>query len=153
MLPFITPVGNFMIWLLITQGLTLLLDILTIRCSSQPDKALELLLLRQQIRILQRKSSANARLNRAEKLTLATLLAKFKQMTHQTCQQLKSLVLIVRPETVVRWHRELVRRKWTFKKRGPAPGRPSLPPDYIALIMQLARRTRGGATAASVVSC
>jgi hypothetical protein len=81
----------FMIWLLVTQGLALLLDILMICCSSQTDKDLELLLLRHQLRILQRKSSANARLNRAEKLTLVTLLAKFKQRTRQTCQQLSGL--------------------------------------------------------------
>jgi putative transposase len=128
-----------MMWLLVTQGLTLLLDIILIRCNSQPHKDLELLLLRQQLRILQRKSRSNDRLNRTEKLTLATLLAKFKHMTLQTCQQLNSVVFIVRPETVLRWHRELVRLKWTFKKRVPSPGRPSLPPEHVALIVQLAR--------------
>jgi hypothetical protein len=43
--------GNFMVWLLLTQVLTLLLDIVTICWHSQQDKDLELLLLRQQVRI------------------------------------------------------------------------------------------------------
>ena len=134
-----------MIWFLITQVLTLLLDIVTIRCCSHPDKDLELLLLRQQLRILQRKSRSKSNLNRAEKLTLAALLARFKQITRQTYQQLNSVVLIVRPETVLRWHRELVRRKWTFHQRVPSPGRPSLSPNLVALIVQLAREnTRWG---------
>jgi transposase InsO family protein len=44
---------------------------------------------------------------------------------------------LVRPETLLRWHRQLVRRKWTRPQR--APGRPSLHPEVRELILRLGR--------------
>jgi len=45
---------------------------------------------------------------------------------------------VVRPETLLRWHRELVRRKWTYKRRA-RPGRPPIDPEISALIVRLGR--------------
>jgi len=45
---------------------------------------------------------------------------------------------MVRPETLLRWHRELVRKKWTFRKTG-RPGRPPIEPDVRALVVRLGR--------------
>jgi hypothetical protein len=45
----------------------------------------------------------------------------------------------VRPETLLRWHRALVRRKWAAFGRSRGPGRPPLPPELRALILRLAR--------------
>ena len=42
----------------------------------------------------------------------------------------------VQPETLLRWHRDLVRRKWTNARR---PGRPSIPAGAVAIICRLAR--------------
>jgi transposase InsO family protein len=42
------------------------------------------------------------------------------------------------PETVLRWHRELVRRKWTFRPP-PAAGRPRIAVELEALIIRLAK--------------
>ena len=42
----------------------------------------------------------------------------------------------VQPETLLRWHRDLVRRKWTYAHR---PGRPSIPMGTISIILRLAR--------------
>jgi len=39
---------------------------------------------------------------------------------------------MVTPQTLLRWHRELVRRKWTYPRRGP--GRPPLDPETADLI-------------------
>jgi len=44
---------------------------------------------------------------------------------------------VVTPRTLLRWHRELVRRKWTYRRRGP--GRPPLGRDTVELIVRLAR--------------
>ena len=44
---------------------------------------------------------------------------------------------LVTPETILRWHRALVRRRWTYSHRGP--GRPPLPQETIELIVRLAR--------------
>ena len=41
----------------------------------------------------------------------------------------------VQPETLLRWHRELVRRKWTNARR---PGRPGIPAGTAAIILRLA---------------
>ncbi len=44
---------------------------------------------------------------------------------------------LVRPETLLRWHRQLVRRKWTRPHR--PPGRPALDPEVRELILRLGR--------------
>lgn len=44
---------------------------------------------------------------------------------------------IVAPSTLLRWHRELVRRKWTFKHK--RAGRPPIDPALAALISRMAR--------------
>ena len=44
---------------------------------------------------------------------------------------------MVTPQTLLRWHRELVRRKWTYRRRGP--GRPPLGPETVELITRLGR--------------
>lgn len=46
-------------------------------------------------------------------------------------------MLLVRPETVLKWHRELVRRKWTYR-RPPARGRAPVGTALAALIRRLA---------------
>src|SRR6266545_1597284 len=45
---------------------------------------------------------------------------------------------IVTPATLVRWHRELVRCKWTYKRQR-AQGRPPIDPETRALIVRMAR--------------
>src|SRR5664279_2172244 len=42
----------------------------------------------------------------------------------------------VQPETLLRWHRDLIRRRWTYARR---PGRPSIPAGTVAIILRLAR--------------
>ena len=42
----------------------------------------------------------------------------------------------VQPETLLRWHRDLVRRRWTYAHR---PGRPSIPAGTVAIIVRLAK--------------
>jgi hypothetical protein len=47
-------------------------------------------------------------------------------------------LLIFSPDTVLRWHRESVRHKWTFRRKAPT-GRPKISPELEALAIQLAR--------------
>jgi len=46
-------------------------------------------------------------------------------------------VFLVSPQTLLRWHRELVRKKWTYRHR--SPGRPSLDPAVRELVVRLGR--------------
>lgn len=46
-------------------------------------------------------------------------------------------VFVVSPKTLVRWHRELVRRKWSYRRR--RLGRPPLDPMVRELVLRLGR--------------
>ena len=48
-------------------------------------------------------------------------------------------VFVVKPQTLVRWHRELVARKWTYRRR--SPGRPPIDPELRELVVRLARES------------
>lgn len=99
---------------------------------------MEILVLSQQLSILQRKLHHPLRPNRIEKLTLATLTAKLKQIPHISNNQLRDVIRIFQPETVLRWHRELVRRKWTYPNKNKG-GRPATNKELEKLILRLAR--------------
>ena len=47
--------------------------------------------------------------------------------------------MIFKPEPVLHWHRELVRRKWTFKRK-EKPGRPVISSELEALIIAFGER-------------
>src|ERR1035437_9324847 len=44
---------------------------------------------------------------------------------------------LVTPQTILGWHRSLVKKRWTYPHRGP--GHPSLPEETVNLICRLAR--------------
>ncbi len=54
------------------------------------------------------------------------------------------LVLIFKPDTLLRWHRELVRHKWTFDNTRKTPGRPATDPHLAQLVLRLARENNWG---------
>jgi len=57
-------------------------------------------------------------------------------------QRLKDSLLLFKPATVLKWHRELVKRKWTFHHRATV-GRPRLDAELEALIVRLANENPG----------
>jgi putative transposase len=105
---------------------------------SEREKALEILLLRQQIRILQRTHSRPSRVSWWEILPLTILAGKLVQGASNSRARLSQSLFLFSPETVLRWHRELVRHKWTFRHR-PTAGRPRIAGELEALIVRLAR--------------
>jgi hypothetical protein len=100
-------------------------------------KDAEILLLRQQVRVLRHKARLPKRSSRLEKTLLAVLVAKLRRTTNDFRTQVQP-VLIFSPDTVLRWHREQGRRKWTFKRRASA-GRPRIAPELEVLVLQFAR--------------
>jgi len=113
--------------------------------GQRPDEGreIELLVLRHQVRVLQGQVT-RPRLRRLDRLLLA---AASKAMPRGQWSS-----FVVGPETLLRWHRELVRRKWTYKRRGHPAGhrstRRSAPSSS-----GWAGRIPGGATSASAESC
>jgi len=105
---------------------------------SDQEKDLEILILRQPLSILERKLNHPIRSSKIEKLTLGVLTNKFKQTTRQTANQLRDVIRIFQPETVLRWHRDLVRKKWTYPNKNKG-GRPSISKETENLIIQIAR--------------
>jgi putative transposase len=102
------------------------------------DKDLQILVLRYQVRLLPRQRPAPPRLTRGEKLTLAVLATALARLTTGPRQQLDRYLRLFKPDTILRWHRALVRRKWTFRRTHQG-GRPNIPADVEGLILRLAR--------------
>ncbi len=92
-------------------------------------KDLEILVLRHQLRVLRRKAG-RPRLRPLDRVLLAAV--------SRVLPRDRWASFMVTPTTLLRWHRELVRRKWTYG-RGVRPGRPPLDPEVQALVLRLAR--------------
>jgi putative transposase len=127
-----------MIFLFLQHLVSFLLDLITVARRSDRDKDMEILLLRQQLRILQRKQPRPPRISRWEKLSLLVVAGKLTTMTNNSHVRLSQVVFLFKPETLLKWHRELVRRTWTFRNRA-ARGRPSISPDLETLLLRLAK--------------
>ena len=103
---------------LLAEGSTLaywllrcLLELLLLLARSEQRKEVEILLLRHELQVL-RRQVARPQLRPADRVVLAAL--------SQALPRVRSL--LVEPATLLRWHRELVRRCWSFPTR--PPGRP-----------------------------
>ena len=99
-----------MLWFMIGHLFTTLPAWVSIGRLSNQEKALALLVLRQQVRMLERQLEKPVRRSRNEKLTLAILTAQVKTIGQRSAAGLRDVLLVFQPETVLKWHRELVRR-------------------------------------------
>ncbi|HVO69816.1 MAG TPA: hypothetical protein VMT24_07215 [Aggregatilineaceae bacterium] len=100
------------------------------------------MLLRRQLAIYERRQERAPRLSRGKKLTLVVLATKLKTRTGRTIKAMGEVIRIVKPATLFRWHRELVRRKWTYRHRNP--GRPQTDKEIERLVLRLARENDWG---------
>jgi putative transposase len=125
-------------WFVLAQLLAVLVDLVASPRRPERAKDLEIALLRHQLRVLQRRQPRPPRLARGDKLALAVLAAKLTGLAAGGRARLSRSLLLFQPETALTWHRELVRRKWTFRRRCLG-GRPPMPPELEALILELAR--------------
>ena len=127
-----------MFWFIIAQLFSTLLQWTRLAKTSDQEKDLEILLLRRQLAILQRKIDTPIRISWTEKLTLATLAARYKLVTGRSIRQLEAVIRIFQPQTIFKWHRALVRRKWTYRQKNRG-GRPRIEKHLEQLIVRLAR--------------
>ena len=107
-----------MIWFLVAQIFSTLISLIQIGRMTESDKDLEIMVLRYQPGIAERKLQKPVRANRAERMTLAVLAAKLKQQTKRPASQFRQLIRLVQPATVFCWHRDLVRCKWAQENTG-----------------------------------
>ncbi|MHB8513752.1 MAG: IS3 family transposase [Actinomycetota bacterium] len=100
-----------------------------IRRRTDEQKDLEILVLRHELKVL-RRLVKQPHLRRSDRLFLAAASRILSRGPWNS--------FMVTPQTFLRWHRELVRRKWTFKQRR-GTGRPPLAEDLRELILRMAR--------------
>jgi putative transposase len=106
-----------------------LLELVVLRFRSVWEKEIEIVLLRHQLRVLERQVG-RPELTQADR----ALLAAFSRVLSQ---QVRRSSAFVTPATLLRWHREIVACRWTYPHR--RPGRPSTPAAVRELVLRLAR--------------
>jgi transposase len=100
---------------------------------STASKDAEILLLRHQVALLERCSTAREKLTWADRALFAALLTVIPRARHA------ELRLPVTPATILRWHRNLFNRRWATKSRPKSPGRPRRHPTITRLVLRRAR--------------
>ena len=95
----------------------------TVRSGFRTRAALqfEVLALRQQINVLRRSQRGRVRLRKTDRI--------FWTWLPRLWQDWRSALVIVKPETVIAWHRRGFRLFWSWKSRHRQPGRPELARD------------------------
>jgi putative transposase len=120
------------VWLsLVYRFLRCLFGLLTVLVRSDLSKDVELLVLRHENQVLRRQLGGRPRWNQVDRLWLAALS---RLVNRRRWPEL----FPVTPATILRWHRHLVARKWTFTDRR-RPGRPSAGASIKTLICRMAR--------------
>jgi putative transposase len=99
---------------------------------SDTNKDIEILTLRHQIVVLQRQID-KPRLTPPDRAFLAALLHRLSRPT------LRQLHLIVSPDTVLRWHRDLLRHHHAKQSRPKRSGRPPTVRSIKAIVLRLAK--------------
>ena len=98
---------------------------------SAASKDAELLVLRQEVAVLRRRNP-RPKLDWADRAVLAALTRLFPASLRMS--------RLVTPDTLLRWHRRLIRWRWTYPRRG---GRPSVDARLAAQIETMARENAG----------
>jgi hypothetical protein len=101
---------------------------LALLARSDAAKDVEILMLRHEIAVL-RRTNARPPLTWPDRAVLSAL----SRLLPAPLRQLR----LVSPRTLLRWHAQLVARRWTYPRR--RPGRPPTPPPIRALVLRMAR--------------
>ncbi|WP_205863209.1 helix-turn-helix domain-containing protein [Planosporangium thailandense] len=113
-------------------ALTSVVTLIRLLPMSEVDKNVEILALRHQLAVLQRQHDKPC-LTVTDRAFLAAFLHRLPR------PKLRQLHLIVSPDTVLRWHRDLLRRHHAKMSRPKRPGRPPTVRSIKALILRLTR--------------
>jgi putative transposase len=127
---------------LIYQIFAKLLGLLVLRARSNAAKEIEILVLRHQLAVLRRRTR-QPRLSWADRALIAALTRLLPKP--------RRLGLLVTPATILRWHRQLVTRRWTTQPVRPVdrPSPLACAPWSCAWPPRIRRGGTGGSTASS----
>ena len=117
------------------------LEVIRVHWSDTAAKDAEILVLRHQLAVLRRQVT-HPRFTWSDRALVALLAGLVPRALWGS--------FLVTPQTILGWHRSLVRKRWTYPHR--QPGRPALAKETTELICRLAARTRGGAISASLAN-
>ncbi len=120
-----------MLWSLAYLVVRRLFELLMLCCRSPGSKELEILVLRHELSIL-RRHGRRPQLRETDRLFLAALSRALPRRAWSAFS--------VTPRTLLRWHKRLVARRWTYQHR--RPGRPPADRDVEALVVRLARENQ-----------
>jgi hypothetical protein len=112
------------------EYLLLVLNLLHATMRDREALVAENLLLRHQLAVLTRPTRKRPRLRALDKLIWVVVRALRRDWRRHP--------VLVRPESVIRWHRQVWRLFWRWRSRGPL-GRPRLSPEVRELIVTMAR--------------
>jgi putative transposase len=129
------------IFALIYVALRRVLKLIVLICRGDEAKELEILVLRHQVAVLRRQVS-RPELGPADR----ALLAAFSRVLPRN----RWRAFVVRLEMLLRWHRRLVARRWSYRS---GPGQPRKCKETRELIIRLASENRPGVTGVSPASC
>ena len=115
---------------LIYSLLRVLLDALATNHGDQAELQAEVLALRRQVQVLERQIK-RVHWSAGDRMVLAALRERISISGWAG--------LLVKPETVLGWHRALVRAKWAAYRRRPRRGRPLISAECRQLIVRMAR--------------
>jgi putative transposase len=115
---------------LLYSFLRVLLDAVATSHADQAELQVEVLALRRQVQVLERQIKG-VHWSPSNRMVLPALR---ERIPRSGCAG-----LLVKPETVLGWHRALVRRKWAAYRRRPRRGRPPISAECRHLIVRMAR--------------
>lgn len=121
-----------MVWSLLYDLTRNSLGVMLLRLRGDTAKDVEILALRHQLGVLRRQVNRPA-LQPADRVLLAALSRLLPRPRWNT--------FMVTPATLLRWHRELIAKKWTYPRK--APGRPPVQRRIRQLVLQLAGENPG----------
>jgi len=105
-----------------------ILQLVRLTCRNDADLAIEVVVLRHEVAVLRRQVRRPA-LQAADRAVFAGLARLLPRRRHGR--------FFVQPATLLRWHRDLVAKRWTYPHG--RPGRPSIAEGITALVLRLAK--------------
>jgi putative transposase len=106
-----------------------MVSLLSFRLRGRASLELELIALRHQVTVLRRQRPGRPKLCRADRLLWVWLYRIWPQALH--------VMVLVKPATVIQWHRKGFRLYWRWRSRSGQPGRPKVAMEPRDLIRQM----------------